>query len=94
MTALKMPRVVFTSNLQRHIDCPQTDVCGETVRDILDAVFSQHPQLRGYIVDDQDRLRTHLVIFVDGQPVKDRERLSDSLGPASEVYVMQALSGG
>jgi hypothetical protein len=26
--------------------------------------------LRGYIVDDQDRLRTHMVIFVDGQPVK------------------------
>ena len=92
MTALKMPRVVFTSNLQRHIDCPQTDVCGETVRDILDAVFSQHPQLRGYTVDDQDRLPTHLVILVYCQPVNDRHTLSYSLAPYSEVYVLRAFS--
>jgi hypothetical protein len=34
-----------------------------------------------------------MVIVVDGQPVKDRKGLSDSTRPASEVYVMQALSG-
>lgn len=88
-----MPHVVFTSSLELHIECHQLAVDGETVRDVLDAVFADHPQLRGYIVDDQDRLRTHMVIFVDGQPVKDRKGLSDSTRPASEVYVMQALSG-
>lgn len=89
-----MPRIVFTSNLQRHVDCPASVVNGQTVREVLDVVFAEHRNLRGYVVDDQGRLRTHMAIFVDGKPIKDRDQLSDSVGPQSEVYVMQALSGG
>lgn len=89
-----MPRVTFTSNLRRHVDCPESEVQGGTVRDALEAVFTEREMLRGYIVDDQNRLRTHLAIFVDGQPVKDRVGLSDPVETTSEIYVMQALSGG
>ncbi len=89
-----MPRVVFTSNLKRHVDCPDALVGGETVRQALEAVFSDVDGLRGYVVDEQGRLRTHMVIFVDGRPVRDREELSDPVSETSEIYVMQALSGG
>jgi hypothetical protein len=34
------------------------------------------------------------MIFVDHRPLHDRDRLTDPLTDASEVYVMQALSGG
>jgi hypothetical protein len=33
-------------------------------------------------------------VFVDGRRVRDRERLTDAVGETSEVYVMQALTGG
>ncbi|MBC8352186.1 MAG: MoaD/ThiS family protein [Planctomycetes bacterium] len=89
-----MPRVVFTSNLKRHVECPETVIGGETVRQSLDAVFVEHPQLRGYVLDDQDRLRKHMVVFVDGKAINDRETLGDLVEPSSEIYVMQALSGG
>jgi molybdopterin synthase sulfur carrier subunit len=89
-----MPRVLFTPNLKRHVDCPDTKVEGKNVRDALEAVFAQHPALRGYVVDDQGRLRTHMVIFVDGKNLKDRDGLSDVVNSDSEIYVMQALSGG
>jgi len=89
-----MPRVVLTSNLQRHINCPDAVVEAETVREALQVVFAQNPRLQSYIVDDQQRLRTHMVIFVDNVPVKDRDGLSDAVKHDSEVYVMQALSGG
>ena len=61
---------------------------------VLGAVFAQNPRLRGYVLDDQGALRRHMMVFVDGQQIRDREALSDAVGPASEVYVMQALSGG
>lgn len=89
-----MPRVVFTSNLKRHTNCPESMVPGQTVRESLEAVFADHDQLRSYVVDDQGRLRTHMAVFVDGQPIKDRAELSDPVTSASEIYVMQALSGG
>lgn len=45
-------------------------------------------------MDDQGALRRHMAVFVDGRQIKDRRGLSDAVGETSEVYVMQALSGG
>ena len=89
-----MARVVFTSNLQRHVSCPQTQVAAGTVRSALAQVFAAQPQARGYVLDEQGHLRKHVVVFVDGQRVRDRERLTDPVGESSEVYVLQALTGG
>ena len=89
-----MPQVVFTSNLQRHVDCPEAVVGGQTVSEALEAVFADNETLRGYVLDDQGRLRTHMVVFVDNAPVKDRSDLTDEVSQTSEIYVMQALSGG
>lgn len=89
-----MPRVVFTQNLQRHVACPPTEAPGETVREVLDAVFAENPRARGYVLDDQGAVRHHMVIFVDGTQIRDRQALSDSVSEGAEIYVMQALSGG
>jgi hypothetical protein len=89
-----MAVVVFTANLKRHCDCPTVEVAGETVRAVLDGVFAENPRLRGYVVDERGVLRKHMVVFVDGQQIADRATLGDAVGPRSEVYVMQALSGG
>jgi hypothetical protein len=35
-----------------------------------------------------------MTIFVDGDLITDRRSLSDIVGSESEIYVMQALSGG
>ena len=89
-----MPVVAFTQNLERHLAAPPRDVAGATVREALDAVFRDNPRLRGYVLDDQGRLRPHVVVFVDGQLVGDRHKLSDPVDPDSKLFVMQALSGG
>jgi sulfur carrier protein ThiS len=87
-------RVVFTKNLRRHLETPSVEIRGGTVREILDALFLENPQLRGYILDDQGSLRQHVVVFVDGERVADRLGLAHVVNEASEVYVMQALTGG
>lgn len=89
-----MAKVVFTPHLNRFIETPPIAVKGATVHEVLGEVFAKNPRLRGYILDDQDRLRKHVVVFVDGQLVRDRTGLTDQVSAASEVYVMQALSGG
>jgi len=87
-------RVVFTRNLQRHVECPPVTVDAGTVADALNLVFAENPQLRGYVVDEQGSLRKHMVIFVDGEQIADRRGLTDAVPVDGEVYVMQALSGG
>lgn len=89
-----MPQILFTPNLQRHLSCPPCAVPGDTVAAALQAVFQEHPALRGYVVDDQGRLRKHVAVFVDGYQIRDRVSLSDPVTEGSEIYVAQALSGG
>ncbi|HEX7926596.1 MAG TPA: MoaD/ThiS family protein [bacterium] len=89
-----MPTVHFTANLQRYMDVPSREVPGRTVREAMEAIFAETPRLRSYIVDDQGRLRQHVLIFVDGQTINDRTGLADAVQESSELYVMQALSGG
>jgi len=89
-----MPRIVFTSNLQRHVACPEREVRAGTVAQALDEVFADVPRLRDYVLDDQGHLRRHVVIYVDGRRISDTKRLSDAVPPAGEICVFQALSGG
>jgi hypothetical protein len=89
-----MPTVSFTPNIQRHVNCPPAGVEGGTVREALEAVFLMNPQARAYVLDEQGAVRAHMVVFVDGRQVRDRQRLSDSVPPDGEIYVAQALSGG
>lgn len=89
-----MARVVFTRNLQRHVECPPVTVDAGTVAEALNLVFADLPQLKGYVVDEQGSLRKHMVVFVDGEQITDRRHLTDAVPVDGEVYVMQALSGG
>lgn len=89
-----MPKVEFTGHLRRYMKLASVEVDGGTVHAALEAVFAQEPRLRGYVVDEQGVLRKHVNVFVNGQPVADRARLSDAVAPDDEIYILQALSGG
>lgn len=89
-----MTTVAFTPNLQRHLDCPDISVAAETVAGALEAVFRDNPRLRGYVLDEQGRLRQHVAVFVGRELIHDRIALSDAVAADQDIFVMQALSGG
>ena len=89
-----MATVRFTQNIQRHVDCPTREAPGSTLRAVLDDYFRDNERARGYVLDEQGRVRQHMVVFIDGEMVRDRDTLSDAVGPQSFVDVIQALSGG
>jgi len=89
-----MPTLSFTSNLTRHTRCPDATFEATTVGQLFDLYFTQWPDVRGYVLDDQGAVRNHVIVLVDGRGLHDRRRLSDVLESKSEVFVIQALSGG
>jgi sulfur-carrier protein len=89
-----MPTVSFTPALQRFLPVPAAQVEGMTVGEALAAVFASQPALRGYVLDDQGALRRHVAVYVNGEPLHDRVRMTDPVGMHDEIYVFQALSGG
>ncbi len=88
-----MASVAFTENIQRHVHCPTCEVGGGTVREVLEAVFVANERARSYLLDDQGGLRRHMIIFIDGRAIRDRENLTDPVPQNGEVFIMQALSG-
>jgi molybdopterin converting factor small subunit len=88
-----MVRVHFTAHLRHVAPEGAVDAKGATVAIALADVFARHPAVKGYVLDDQDRLRTHIAVFVDGTHVR-KDILSYPLRDDSELYVLQALSGG
>jgi hypothetical protein len=76
--------------------CPASGgvMAGGTVREVLQNAFAATPVLRGYILDDQGAVRKHVTIFLDGEPLTDRKAQSDPVQSGSEIFLLQALSGG
>ncbi len=90
-----MAHVAFTPHLARYFpNLRSADVDAQSVGQLVEALERDHPGLASYLVDERGRLRQHVNIFVDGHIVRDREHLADSIGPHSQVFVAQALSGG
>jgi sulfur-carrier protein len=89
-----MAKMNFTSNLRRHVDCPSLEVAGIHLHQALAEAFEKNQRLKTYVLDDQGALRKHMRILIDGQAIRDREKFNDLIKPNSEIWVMQALSGG
>jgi molybdopterin converting factor small subunit len=88
-----MAKVFFTSHLRNVAPDGGVDAAGTSVAAALADVFARYPAVKGYVLDDQGRVRLHIAVFVDNVHVR-RDILEYPLRADSEVYVMQALSGG
>ncbi|MCI0664478.1 MAG: MoaD/ThiS family protein [Acidobacteria bacterium] len=64
---------------------------GETIAEMLDDLNRQFPGIRFRMIDEQDSIRPHMKIFVNGEQVWG---LDAALKNSDEVYILQALSGG
>ncbi|TNE58779.1 MAG: MoaD/ThiS family protein [Alphaproteobacteria bacterium] len=89
-----MAKLVFTSHLRAVGPTGDSHFEGSTVLEVLDKAFAEHDLLQSYILDDQRRLRKHISIFLDGVRLPAGQALASPVSNTSEIYVMQALSGG
>ena len=90
-----MATVKFTSSLQRFFPgIKEMPAKGDTLREILVEVEQGYPRMCSYLLDEQGSLRGHVNIFIDGSVINDRDDLSHPVSKDSEIYVIQALSGG
>lgn len=84
-------RVRIPTPLRSYTGAAEVAADGATLAALLRDLDRRHPGIRFRIVDEQDRLRRHLRVFVNGGEVRD---LATALAPDAEVQILQALSGG
>ena len=90
-----MPTVKFTYALKRFFPgLKDTPAKGIILAEILDEMEASYPGINNYILDEQGNLRRHVNIFINGTMIADRTKLSGPVSEKSEIYIIQALSGG
>jgi sulfur-carrier protein len=67
------------------------DADGSTVAELLADLDTRYPGIRFRMVDEQNRIRKHMKVFVNDESVRD---LDSKIGDRDEITIMQALSGG
>lgn len=64
---------------------------GVSLADVLIDLDRRFPGIRFRMIDEQDRIRRHIRLFVN---TREAGGLSDSVRPGDEVHLICALSGG
>ena len=84
-------KVLIPSSLRSYTERGETEANGATLDAVLVDLDRAYPGIRFRVIDEQDRIRRHIRIFVNGEQAPD---LSQALRPTDEVIIVQALSGG
>lgn len=69
----------------------EVEADGASIGELFTDLDRRYPGLRFRVIDEQDRLRRHMRVFVNGIQTFD---LRMALAPGDEVAIIQALSGG
>jgi hypothetical protein len=84
-------QVLIPSPLLSYTNAKLVEATGSNLAELLLDLDRQYPGLRFRVVDEQDRLRSHMRFFVNGEQVFT---LTVPLVPSDSVQLVQALSGG
>lgn len=84
-------KVLIPSALRSYTERAEAHATGETLSAVLADLERAYPGIRFRMIDEQDRIRPHIRIFVNGEQVRD---LARRLRATDEVVIVQALSGG
>ena len=87
-----MVAVLIPSQLVAYTDgATRVEADGATVEAALDDLDRRYPGLKFRVIDEQDRIRRHMRIFVGMEEARDVRR---PLAPGDELMIFGALSGG
>jgi sulfur-carrier protein len=84
-------KVLIPSPLHSYTGAALVEAGGSTLGALLADLDCRYPGIRFRMVDEQDRIRRHMRVFVNGDQVFE---LSRALDAGDEVVIVQALTGG
>lgn len=84
-------KVLIPTPLRSYTKASEVDAAGATLADVLADLDRRYPGLRFRMVDEQDAVRPHIRVFVNGEQVFD---LKHALQAGDALHIVQALSGG
>ena len=70
------------------------ETAGATVGEVLEGVYTEHPDLRDRICGEDGELRRFVNVYVGGEDIRYLDGLSTPVGEGGEVQILPAVAGG
>ncbi len=87
-----MPKVIVPTQLRSYTSGrAEVEAVGATLGDVLVDLDRQVPGFRFRVIDEQDRVRRHVILFVGPERCED---LATPVPVGVDVQIVGALSGG
>jgi molybdopterin synthase sulfur carrier subunit len=87
-----MTQVLIPSQLTSYTGgATRVEAAGATVGGVLDDLDRRYPGLKFRVVDEQDRVRKHMRMFIGSDETRD---VAAALADGDELLIFGALSGG
>ena len=84
-------KVLIPSPLRSYTRESEVEAAGATLAEVLLDLDRRYPGLRFRMIDEQDRIRPHIRLYVNTDAV---ERLDHRIGRGDTLHLICALSGG
>jgi len=84
-------KVLIPSALRSYTESSHAEANGATLAEVLLDLDRQYPGIHFRMIDEQEKVRRHIRIFINGEQVN---ALSQPLNATDDVVIVQALSGG
>lgn len=85
-----MATVTLRAPLKQRVGTSSLEVQGATVAEVVRALESQAPEIKGWVADEKGRVRRHVNVFVNGEPASEE----DAVAPNDRIDIIHAITGG
>jgi len=75
-------------------DQASLNVNGKNIKEVLNELFSEYPDIKGHLMEDDENLRNFVNIFINGENVRQKEGLSTQVNDDSDIRIIPSIAGG
>lgn len=70
------------------------DVSGATVGDAMNALVSQHPELKRHLYTEEGKLRAFVNIYVNDEDIRYLQKEATALNEGDNISIVPSIAGG
>ena len=72
----------------------KADVSGDTLKEIIDDLASQFPDIKARLCDDAGELRNFVNVYINGEDVRFLDGINSATKEGDDISIVPAVAGG
>ena len=65
-----------------------------SIREVLNELFSKYPDIKKHLMEDDNKLRNFVNIFINGENIRQKEGLNTQVNNKSDIRIIPSIAGG